>query len=354
MKRTRISDMGIRVGSLPSGPLDRITDVPGVTVGHSTVTDGLHRTGVTVVIPAPGNLFTNKLTAASYVINGFGKTVGTVQIDELGSLETPIALTGTLNTAKVADALTGYMLGVCARDGVACRSVNPVVGETNDSKLSLGSDRPVGEAQLAEAISNASEDFEEGDVGAGAGTVCFGLKGGIGSASRTLEIDGKRYTVGALLQTNFGSLSDLTVCGIPAGKRIEKILKSESRPDPAGDKGSCMIVIGTDIPLSPHSLRRVLKRAAVGLARTGSYLSNGSGDVVIGFTTANRIPSGGPSIRKTEEISQDRISAVFRAAAEAVEESVYNSLAAALPVAPREGFSGYRSLSEFPEVLKTD
>ncbi|MCQ2427236.1 MAG: P1 family peptidase [Clostridia bacterium] len=354
MNKTRITDRGIKVGTLPAGPLDKISDVPGVTVGHSTVRDEYHKTGVTVIIPAPDNLFFNKLTAAVHVINGFGKTEGTVQIEELGSIETPIALTGTLNTGKVADALVRYAIEQNAAEGKGCRSVNPVVGETNDGTLSRGADRPVGYEQLTEAIAAASADFDEGDVGAGTGTVCFGLKGGIGSASRQLVIDGETYTVGALLQTNFGSLDDLTVAGIPAGRRIREIIDSELPPKGYEDKGSCMIIIATDIPLSELQLKRVLKRAVIGLSRAGSFLTNGSGDVVIGFTTANRQPVPGPSVREMRCISNDKISAVFTAAAEAVEESVYNSLSCADPVTANNGSKTVRmrALCEFPDALK--
>lgn len=218
MNRKRLSDYGIRVGCMPTGPLDKITDVPGVTVGHATVRDARHHTGVTVIMPCEDNMFAKKLTAASFVLNGFGKTAGLVQVDELGTLETPIALTNTLNVGLVHDALVTVMAERCAADHVAMHSINPVVGECNDSQLNAIVDRPIHEAHVREAIAGACRDFDEGDVGAGAGTVCHGLKGGIGSASRQIEIAGKTYTLGVLVQSNHGCLEELTVCNRPSGR----------------------------------------------------------------------------------------------------------------------------------------
>ncbi|MBQ8334325.1 MAG: P1 family peptidase [Clostridia bacterium] len=348
MNRKRIRDYGVKIGKYRPGARNKITDVPGVTVGHYTVDDARHKTGVTVIIPAEGNLFTHKLTAAAHVINGFGKTCGTVQVQELGTLETPIALTNTLNVGKAADALVGYTVEMCERDGVPCRSVNPVVGETNDSGLNDITDRCIGEAEVKAAIAAACLDFDEGDVGAGKGTVCFGLKGGIGSSSRVLTIDGKEYTVGALVQSNFGVTSDLMIAGVPVGRRIAEQMKQ----DAAGcDKGSIMIVIGTDIPLTELQLNRVLRHAVVGLARTGSYVGHGSGDVVLGFTTANRREPDDGTIREIRAIPDSIIDCVFRGTAESVEEAVLNSLTAADAVT---GYTGKirRSLNEFlPQLL---
>lgn len=347
MNTRRIRDYGVKIGKYAPGPLNKITDVPGVTVGHCTVDSEQNKTGVTVIIPAPDNVFVNKLTAGVHVINGFGKTCGTVQVQELGTLETPIALTNTLNVGKVADALVGYTVDRCAKDGVRCVSVNPVVGETNDSGLNDIVHRCVGEDEVLSAIDNACRDFDEGDVGAGMGTSCFGLKGGIGSSSRMLKLDGKPYTVGALVQSNFGATSDLMIAGQPVGKRIVEIMKKEAAPS---DKGSIMIIIGTDIPLSELQLNRALRHAVVGLARTGSYVGHGSGDVVIGFTTANR-HGGDGAFRQMTALSDKLMDTVFRGTAEAVEEAVLNSMTAADAVT---GYSGTvrRSLNEFlPELL---
>ena len=238
MNRRRLRDWGIAIGELPTGPHNKLSDVPGVTVGHATVADSGHNTGLTVILPASGNLYADKLIAASHIINGYGKTAGSIQLDELGTLETPIALTGTLNVGKVSDALVAYTMAECDRDGVACRSVNPVVGETNDAVLNRLADRPVGAAELAAAIADAGADFDEGDVGAGRGTMCMGLKGGIGSASRIVTVGGQHFTLGALVQTNFGRLDDLLVAGYPAGAAIRRIVSAPPAPEDKGDRKS--------------------------------------------------------------------------------------------------------------------
>ena len=326
MNRKRLRDWGIVIGEMPTGSLNRISDVPGVTVGHATVADTGHNTGVTVILPAPGNLYADRLVASAHVINGYGKTVGSIQLDELGTLETPIALTGTLNVGKVSDALIAYTMAVCARDGVPCRSVNPVVGETNDAVLNRLCDRPIGTAELEAAIAAARTDFDEGDVGAGKGTMCMGLKGGIGSASRLMTVDGQRFTLGVLVQTNFGRLDDLLIAGYPAGAAIRRIVSAPPAPE---DKGSCMIVIGTDLPVSNRQLSRILKRAVVGLARTGSFVGHGSGDVVLGFSTANRLHRDDGSLRRVTVLREETLDTAFRAAAESVEEAILNSLCTA-------------------------
>lgn len=335
MNRKRFRDWGLTVGEMAPGPLNKISDVPGVTVGHATLDDTYHKTGVTVIIPAPGNLFADKLTAAAHVINGFGKTVGTIQLDELGTLETPIALTGTLNVWRIADALAGYTVDRCRAEGLDCRSVNPVVGETNDSDLNRAADRPLGAAHLAEAMANACADFDEGDVGAGKGTVCLGFKGGIGSASRTLTLEGQVYTVGALVQSNFGCRDDLTITGFPAGRMLRA--QEAEAPLRESDQGSCMVVIATDLPLTHLQLTRVLHRAVVGLARVGSFIGHGSGDVVLGFTTANRCMRDAGSVRPMLALSDGCMDAAFRAAAESVEEALLNALCTADRVTGNNG-----------------
>lgn len=333
----RIADYGVVVGQMARGARNRITDVPGVRVGHATIDDAAHHTGVTVILPCADNMFQNKLTAASFVLNGFGKTQGLVQIDELGTLETPIALTNTLNVGKVHDALVSYMAERCAADGVPMASVNPVVGECNDAALNRITDRPVEERHVRAAIDSACEDFEEGCVGAGAGTVCHGLKGGIGSASRLMRIDGQTYTLGVLVQSNHGCLEELHVLERPLGREILEKRRARPQQEP-NDRGSIMMVVATDLPVSDRQLRRILKRCAVGLARNGSYYGHGSGDVMIGFTTANRMPHGGMHrVIAQQVLTEHTLELAFRAVAEATQEAVLNSLTAAHAVTAESG-----------------
>ncbi len=342
----RIADYGVQVGSLPRGARNRITDVPGVRVGHATIHDERHHTGVTVILPCADNMFRSKLTAASFVLNGFGKTQGLVQIDELGTLETPIALTNTLNVGKVHDALVGYMAARCEEDGVEMRSINPVVGECNDASFNEITDRPVEAAHVLRAIETAGEDFEEGCVGAGAGTVCHGLKGGIGSASRVLEIAGGCYTLGVLVQSNHGTLEELHVMERPLGREIIQRRKALPAQEP-NDRGSIMMVLATNLPVSDRQLRRILKRCAVGLARNGSYFGHGSGDVMIGFTTANRVPHGGMHrVIAQQVLTEHTLEFAFRAAAEATQEAVLNSLTAAVEMTALNG-KVYESITKY-------
>ena len=328
MYQKRINEYGITVGSLPRGQRNKITDVEGVQVGHCTIDNGENKTGVTVILPGPGNLFTDKMPAASFVWNGFGKTTGLLQVDELGTLETPIALTNTLNVGLVHDALVEYTLEQCEKDGVEMRSLNPVVGECNDSKINRIGHRAVGKKEVFAAIENASPDFDEGDVGAGKGTICHGLKGGIGSASRRILLDGKSYTLGVLVQSNHGKLEDLTVDGICLGAG----LAVRNLGDTPVDQGSIMMVVATDLPCSTRQLKRILKRCSVGLARLGSFVGHGSGEIMIGFSTARRIPHAPTQdILDCQEISEERMDLCFRAVAEATEEAVLNSMVCASP-----------------------
>ncbi|MDO4324533.1 MAG: P1 family peptidase [bacterium] len=332
-KRSRIRDYGAVVGRMQPGPLNKITDVKGVKVGHATIDTERHKTGVTVILPCEDNMFARKLTAAVYVHNGFGKTQGTIQIEELGTLEAPIALTNTLNIGRVHDALVGYMVSRCRADHVPMHSVNPVVGECNDATLNDIAERTVTEEDVQNAIQHACEDFEEGDVGAGKGTICFGLKGGIGSASRQLTLDGVTYTVGVLVQSNFGSTKNLTICGRNLGEEAARRVEERKL-----DEGSIMMVVATDLPVSDRQLKRIIKRAGVGLARCGSFMGHGSGDVMIGFTTANRIETAGDgSTVPLTILKEHKLEDAFTAAAEATEEAILNSLAAAHTV---KGYSG--------------
>ena len=336
----RIRDYGINIGTMPTGKLNKITDVEGVLVGHSTIKNEKYNTGCTVIIPTWNNIFEKKLVAATFVHNGYGKTAGTIQVDELGTLETPIALTNTLNVGIVADAVIEHMVDRCKREGINVRSMNPVVGECNDSALSTIADRPVKKENVFEAFETASRDFEEGNVGAGTGTRCYGFKGGIGSASRIVKFDGKEYTLGVLVQSNYGATRDLMINGKLIGEEVIEAVNGE-----ACDKGSIMVIVATDIPLTSRQLKRVIKRASVGIARLGSYIGHGSGEVFIGFSTANVIDSK-KEIMTINCINEDSIDELFRACGEATEEAILNSMVCASEAYQLDG-KKIHSLAEF-------
>lgn len=329
-----IRELGYIVGEGEAGTGNRITDVPGVKVGHATIDRGDTKTGVTVILPCGGMIYDKKPVAACYALNGFGKTAGTVQMEELGVLETPIALTNTLNVGKVADALVEYTCLALKKEGRCLTSVNPVVGETNDSRINRIDLRAVETEHVLEALEHASEDFLQGDIGAGKGTVCFGLKGGIGSSSRIFRYGGKEYVVGILVQSNFGRMQDFTLLGQPIGRQISERISGKEEVE----KGSIMIVMGTDIPLSSRQVKRVLKRAAVGMVRTGSYMGHGSGDVFIGFSNANTMPvSQEETINTIECLPENKLDGIFRLAAEAAEEAILNSMVYADSAFGRDG-----------------
>ncbi|MBI5083395.1 MAG: P1 family peptidase [Acidobacteria bacterium] len=302
--RPRAREVGVIIGLLPPGPLNAITDVAGVKVGHATLRRGDKiRTGVTAVLPHSGNLFRQKVPAAVFVGNGFGKLMGSTQVEELGEIETPILLTSTLNVPRVADALLDYMLGLPGNEQV--RSINPLVAETNDGFLNDSRGRHVGAAEVLAAIKGATGGpVEEGAAGAGTGTVAFGWKGGIGTSSRLAA----GFTLGVLVQTNYGG--DLTIAGVPVGRQIRP-------PGEDSKDGSVIVVIATDAPVDARNLKRLAARAMLGLGRTGAAGSNGSGDYAIAFSTA-RSPR--------EVLSNDAISPLFQAVIEATEEAVVNSL----------------------------
>jgi D-aminopeptidase len=330
--RPRSSDLGLTVGILPAGPLDAITDVADVEVGQTTIIRGDNiRTGVTAVLPHSGNLYREKVPGAIFVGNGFGKLAGSTQVDEMGDIETPILLTSTTSVPRVADALISYMLALPGNEDVL--SINPVVGETNDGYLSDIRARHITPDDVFAAVENAKGGpVEEGDVGAGTGTVVFGWKGGIGTSSRRLPANLGAYTVGVLVQTNFGGV--LTIAGAPVGQELgQYYLRKELQQAGNGntDKadGSCMIVVATDAPLDARNLKRLAARAWLGVARTGSSASNGSGDYAIAFSTAPqvRIHANDKALtRKVEVLTNDAMSPLFLAAIEATEEAVYNSM----------------------------
>ena len=351
--RPRARELGIAPGVFQPGPLNAITDVAGVRVGHVTLNEGDQvRTGVTVVVPHTGNVFQDKVPGAVFVGNAFGKLAGSTQVDELGTIETPIALTSTLSVGAAIDGLVRWTLDQPGNDNV--RSVNALVGETNDGGLNDIRGQHVRPQHVLEAIKNSSGgQVLEGSVGAGTGTQAFGWKGGIGTSSRKLEARFGGYTVGVLVQTNYGGV--LTMDGVPVGKALGRYAyqPKPGAQDEHGD-GSCMIVVATDAPIDARDLKRLAARAVFGLARTGSSFSNGSGDFAIAFSTAPdlRTRFGSPATQSRTLLPTDGVSPLFQAALEATEEAVYNSLLKATAVSSRFGKSEALPVDRLREVLK--
>ena len=347
MDRRRAREVGLVADGMPTDRHNAITDVPGVRVGHATLWtgdgplrpgEGPVRTGVTVVRPHGGNLFREKVRAAVHTINGFGKVCGFEEVRELGLIEAPIALTNTLNVGLVADGLVQHAVRESPEIGIRTGTVNVVVGECNDGFLNDIQGRHVRVEHVRAALESATDGpVAEGAVGAGVGTTCFGWKGGIGTASRLLPPDVGGFVVGALVQSNFGRPGDLAIGGVPVGRYV--------RPPEAGgsaraERGSIMIVLATDAPLDSRQLRRLCARAAVGLARTGSHHGHGSGDFVIAFSVAHRIPHAPQTLTTAETVVADEARAMqwlFPAVAESVEEAVINSLCCAETVTGRDG-----------------
>lgn len=319
----RARQLGVAPGIFPPGPRNAITDVAGVQVGQTTVLEGDSvRTGVTAILPHAGNLYRDRVPAGVHVGNGFGKLLGVTQLRELGELETPILLTCTLCVWKAADAMVEWLL---ARPDMAdVRSINAVVGETNDGSLNAIRARPIKPEHVRDALASAGPVVQEGAVGAGTGTVAFGWKGGIGTSSRVLPAPLGGWSVGVLVQSNFGGV--LQVLGVPVGRELGRFsFQRDVAPD-RGD-GSIMIVVATDAPLSDRNLERLASRAIMGLSRTGSAASNGSGDYVIAFSTHQGVRRAFDARRlTTEELANDQTSALFQATVEATEEAIYNSL----------------------------
>ena len=329
--RPRASDLGLKVGILPAGPLNAITDVAGVEVGHTTIIRGENiRTGVTAVLPHSGSLYRDKVPGAIFASNGFGKLTGATQVEEMGDIETPILLTSTTSVPRVADAVISYMLALPGNEDVL--SINPVVGETNDGYLNDIRGRHITPEDVFAAIKNAKAGpVEEGDVGAGTGTVAFGWKGGIGTASRRLPGNLGGYTIGVLVQTNFGGV--LSIAGAHVGQEMGQyyLRKELQQADSGKDKadGSCMMVIATDAPMNARNLKRLAARAWLGVARAGGSASNGSGDYAIAFSTAPQVrvhASDKALTRNVEVMANDAMSPLFLAVIEATEEAVYNSM----------------------------
>lgn len=332
----RIRDLGIEIGVIPTGKLNSITDVAGVLVGHTTLIkgDSVH-TGVTAILPHSGNIFQQKVPAAIYVGNGFGKLAGITQVNELGNIETPIILTNTLSVATAINAVIGYTLNQTGNETV--QSVNAVVGETNDGYLNDIRGRHIKEEDVLKAIENAAEGtVTEGNAGAGTGTVAFGFKGGIGTSSRKLPESLGGYTLGVIVQSNFGGV--LQIAGVPVGKELNQFSFNNKLLNNVD--GSCMIVVATDAPLDHRNLERLAKRAFLGIAKTGGIVSNGSGDYIIAFSTAvdNRIPySTQANLQKQDVVPNDQMSPLFMAAIEATEEAILNSLFMAESVTGKKG-----------------
>jgi D-aminopeptidase len=326
----RARDLGLACGVLPTGERNSIADVPGVLVGHATLMEGEVRTGVTAVLPHDGDLFQDKPVAAAVVLNGFGKSVGLMQVNELGVLETPILLTNTFAVGTCANALIRRAIAAEPETGRQTATVNPLVLECNDGYLNDIQAMAVSEADVDAAIAAAGEDFAVGAVGAGTGMSCFGLKGGIGSASRRLRLDHATFHLGALVLANFGRAGDLR---FPPGSGVAAP-QGQATPE----TGSCIVVLGTDIPLDHRQLTRVARRAGVGLAWCGSFWGNGSGDVALAFTTANRVPhQAGGDLVDQRVLAEGRIDRLFQAAAEATQEAVLDALAAAETMIGRHG-----------------
>jgi D-aminopeptidase len=363
--RPRVRDVGVKVGILPTGPLNAITDVAGIKVGHTTIIRGDDiRTGVTAILPHDGNLFQEKVPGAVFVGNGFGKLAGSTQVNELGEIESPVVLTSTLAVPKVADAVLDYMLGLPGNGEV--QSLNPLVGETNDGYLNDIRGRHISKEDVLAALKNAkSGQVEEGSVGAGTGTVAFGFKGGIGTSSRKLPDSLGGFSVGVLVQTNFGGV--LTINGAPVGQELGRYyLKDQlgSVRNQSSDRkwsdadGSIIIVIATDAPVDARNLRRMAMRSMLGLARTGATGSNGSGDYAIAFSTNvdNRIrqrPSRDQyQPRDTKALSNDAMSPLFLAVIEATEEAIYNSLFRATTMKGRGRTVEALPLDRTVEILK--
>jgi len=344
--RPRAREVGLAPGVFDPGPLNAITDVPGVAVGHATLVEGDSvRTGVTVVVPHAGNLFQDKVPGAVFVGNAFGKLAGSTQVDELGTIETPVALTNTLSVGAAIEGLVRWTLDQPGNADV--RSVNTLVGETNDGGLNDIRGQHVRPEHVLAALHAArTGPVDEGSVGAGTGTQAFGWKGGIGTSSRTVSAGGATFTLGVLVQTNFGGV--LTIDGVPVGKILGRHAFAPAAPGGGGSSqadGSCMIVVATDAPLDARDLKRLAARAVFGLARTGSSFSHGSGDYAIAFTTAMALRTrvGERAAQARTILPSEGVSPLFQAALEATEEAVYNSLFRATPVT-----SGGRTVEAIP------
>ena len=339
----------VKIGEYQTGIKNNICDVPGVLVGHSTVIDEFNKTGVTAILPHNGNLFKEKVVAASDVFNGFGKSIGLVQIDELGTIETPIILTNALNASKVANGLISYMLKDNPEIGVTTSTVNPLVLECNDGSISQTQNRVLDESNVFEAIKNASDDFLEGAIGAGTGMRCNGFKSGIGSSSRVIKIKDKEYVIGVLVNSNYGASNGSEL--IFKGRRLGGLIKDYNLAHEE-DKGSIIIVVATNAPLDNRQLKRLAKRTELGVARTGSYGGHGSGDVMVAFSTSNKVLQSPSYMEETiVRFSDAYLNSFFKATVDATEEAILNSMLYAKPMKSYNG-TEYKSLMEYRELFE--
>lgn len=339
----------VKIGNINCGNKNNICDVKGVLVGHSTIDKDNVHTGITCILPHSKNMFKEKCVAGSYAFNGFGKSIGLMQVDELGCIETPILLTNTLSVGKVSDGLISYMLMSNEDIGRTTSTINPIVMECNDGKINDIQKRVLDEQNVLEAINNSSDNFEEGNVGAGTGMKCHGFKGGIGSSSRVFTIDGKEYTIGVLVNSNFGSSNgqDLVFKNRPLGELIKNYNLQQEE-----DKGSIIVIIATDLPLDSRQLRRICKRSELGIAKTGSYAGHGSGDIMLAFSTANIIKHNSDNgIESIQRFSDNYINIVFKAVVDATEEAVLNSLLYSRGVTSYNGIY-YKSLMEYKTLFE--
>ncbi len=342
-----LKEFSLDGGILRKGDRNSIADVKGVTVGHVTLSEGTARTGVTAILPHQGNLFREKVMAASHVINGFGKSAGLIQVEELGTIETPLILTNTLSVGDAYQGLVWYMLEKNQDIGRDTGTVNPVICECNDGFLNDIRALHVKPEHVSQAIENATAEFKQGDVGAGKGMSCYKLKGGIGSSSRITETAGETFTVGTLVLSNFGQMKDLTIKGVKTGEAIYTI----APPCDDNNPGSIIVVIATDAPLSERQLKRLCRRASVGISRTGSFIENGSGEIAVAFTTGNRVNHYNEKATMSMKMFNDEmIDSLFRGVAEATEEAIINSMIYASPVKGRDG-NYRRSLAEFRDHI---
>jgi len=349
----RLRDLGVTIGTLPPGPGNAITDVAGVAVGHVTLSEGAVQTGVTAVVAHPGHAFRDKLPAAVHVVNGFGKSIGLMQLVELGTLETPVVLTNTLSVGTAATALVRHMLDTTPEIGASTGTVNPVVMECNDGAwLNDIRSLHVTEADVRQALETAGPAAVEGNIGAGTGMSCYGLAGGIGTASRVVEHGPRRYTVGVLTLCNMGRMEDLRVDGRPVGREVAARLAAEKAERQAREQGSIIVLVATDAPLDARQLRRLAVRGGAGIGRTGTHFGSGSGDVVLAFATAETVPHAMPEDPETRRraLHEDALDPLFRAVIEATEEAILNALLAARPTRGRQG-RRRRSLAEFAELV---
>ncbi|TDY23976.1 D-aminopeptidase [Paraburkholderia sp. BL6665CI2N2] len=337
------------IGGLPSGPLGTIADVQGVTVGHCTLDQGAVQTGVTVIRPHDGDPFLDKVPAAASVINGFGKSIGLVQVEELGTLETPIALTNTFGVAAVAQAQIRAAIRANPQIGREWSTVNPLVFECNDGYLNDIQALAVTEQHFDDAYAAASAGVASGSVGAGRGMSCFDLKGGIGNASRVVNAAGRSYTVGALVLANFGRLPMLTIDGTPLGRVLaERANKESTKPE----QGSIIMIVATDAPLDARQLKRLSLRAAAGLARTGSVYGHGSGDIALAFSTAYTVPHGADFITLPPLLADERLDPLFRACADSVEQAILDALWSAVSVTGRDAHQRLSLRDSVPDLAQ--